>query len=96
MATNVQTYVTHDSTLLAGEPVIWGTKTPVRAIVELWRDGIAPEEIPIHLPHLTLAQVFGALAYYAENQEEVNHYIALNRVPDDLIYPLIREEKAPA
>jgi uncharacterized protein (DUF433 family) len=96
MAINTQTYVIHDNNLLAGEPVIRGTKTPVRAIVELWRDGIAPEEIPIHLPHLTLAQVFGALAYYAENQEEVNKYIALNRVPDDLIHPLIREEKAPA
>ncbi|WP_292738054.1 DUF433 domain-containing protein [Nostoc sp. JL31] len=30
-------------------------RTPVRAIVENWRLGIRPEEIPLHLPHLTLA-----------------------------------------
>jgi uncharacterized protein (DUF433 family) len=40
-----------------------GTRTPVRAVVELWRLGVAPEEIPSHLPHLTLAQVFDALSY---------------------------------
>ena len=33
-----------------GEPIITGTRTPVRAIVELWRLGVAPEEIPSRLP----------------------------------------------
>lgn len=56
-------YVVHNAKLLNGEPIVKGTKTPVRAIVELWRTGILPEEIAVHLPHLSLAQVFGALAY---------------------------------
>lgn len=77
-ATVVHPYVVRDPEVLEGEPVIQGTKTPVRAIVELWRSGILPEEIPVHLPHITLAQVFDALSYYAEHQDEVNHYIEVN------------------
>jgi uncharacterized protein (DUF433 family) len=37
--------------------------------------GVAPEEIPKGLPHLTLAQVFGALTYYSDHQNEINNYI---------------------
>jgi uncharacterized protein (DUF433 family) len=83
-------YVTTNTEILSGEPIIKGTRTPVRAIVELWRMGIAPEEIPNRLPHLTLAQVFDALSYYSDNQEEINGYIERNRIPDDLIDPLVK------
>ena len=83
-------YVTRDMTLLRGEPVLRGTKTPVRAIVELWRLGTPPEEIPLHLPHLTLAQVFDALGFYADHQAEVNDYIEQNHIPDKLLHPRIR------
>jgi uncharacterized protein (DUF433 family) len=76
-------YVVTDQQILHGEPIINGTRTPVRAIVELWRQGLAPESIPSRLPHLTLAQVFDALSYYSDNQEEVNAYIERNRVPND-------------
>jgi uncharacterized protein (DUF433 family) len=50
-------YVTRHPDILSGKPIIKGTRTAVRAIVENWRLGIRPEEIPLHLPHLTLAQV---------------------------------------
>jgi len=84
------THIISDSQLLDGEPVIEGTKTTVRAIVELWRLGIRPEEIPTHLPHLTLAQVFGALSYYSDHQAEINRYIELNRVPEHLVHPTVK------
>jgi uncharacterized protein (DUF433 family) len=58
-------YIVKDSEILSGEPIIKGTRTPVRAIVETWRLGVSPEEIPQGLPHLTLAQVFDALSYRA-------------------------------
>ncbi|MEH2382206.1 MAG: DUF433 domain-containing protein [Nostoc sp.] len=32
-----------DDAILGGEPIIGGTRTPVRAIVETWRMGVAPE-----------------------------------------------------
>ena len=48
-------YIVTDEQILNSEPIIKGTRTPVRAIVETWRLGALPEEIPRHLPHLTLA-----------------------------------------
>lgn len=80
-------YVVKDETILNGEPIVRGTRTPVRAIVEMWRLGIAPEEIPAQLPHVTLAQVFDALSYYEDHQVEIQAYIERNRVPDELIHP---------
>ena len=67
-----QRYIVTDDAILGGEPVVDGTRTPVRAIVELWQQGIAPEAIPTHLPHLTLAQVFAALSYESDHQDEIN------------------------
>ncbi len=84
-------YVTSEPELVHGEPVIRGTKTTVRAIVELWRLGVRPEEIPLHLPHLQLAEVFDALSYYSDHQVEINRYIELNRVPDDLVQPSVKQ-----
>ncbi len=92
----MMSYIVSDESLLGGEPVIRGTKTPVRAIVELWRMGIAPDEIPIHLPYITLAQVFDALRYYAENQQEINGYIQANRVPESLVHPAVQRRKVAA
>ncbi|NJL52158.1 MAG: DUF433 domain-containing protein [Hydrococcus sp. SU_1_0] len=83
-------YVTRNNEILGGEPIIEGTRTSVRAIVGLWRLGVMPEEILNHLPHLTLAQVFDALSFYLDHQEEINEYIELNQVPDELLHPSVR------
>ena len=77
-------YITRREDVLGEEPIIEGTRTPVRAIVEEWRLGMPPEEIPEAMPHLTLAHVFAALAYYSDHQEEINAYIERNRIPDAL------------
>lgn len=76
-------YIATNARILGGEPIIEGTRTPVRAIVEIWRLGVAPEEIPHRLPHLTLAQVFDALSYYSDHQSVINGHIERNRVPDE-------------
>jgi uncharacterized protein (DUF433 family) len=83
-------YIVTDDHTLGGGPIIRGTRTSVRAIVELWRQGIPPETIPAHLPHLTPAQVFDALSYYSDHQGEINVHIERNRIPDELIDPLVR------
>ena len=62
----------------------------MRSIVELWRLGYAPEEIPRDLPHLTLAAVFDCLSYFSDHMEEINDYIQRNRVPDELVDPRAR------
>lgn len=83
-------YVTRNPEILQGEPIITGTKTTVRAIVGLWRLGTSPEEIPIHLPHLNLAQIFDSLSFYQDNQAEINDYIKRNQVPHELIHPVVK------
>ena len=84
-------YVVKDERILGGEPIVKGTRTPVRAVVELWRMGVTPEEITSHLPHLTQAQVFDALSYYSDHQDEINQHIERNRVPDELIDPRVSD-----
>ncbi len=66
-----------------GEPVLAGTSTPVRAIVELWNQGMAAEEIPLHLSHLKLQQVFAALYYYLCHCQEIDQHIAANHIPEE-------------
>lgn len=83
-------YITTNEKILHGEPIIKGTRTSVRAIVENWRLGLSPEEIVCGLPHLTLAQVFEAMSYYYDNQAEIDEHIERNRVPEELIHPLVR------
>lgn len=83
-------YIVTNERILGGEPIIKGTRTPVRAIVETWRMGIPVEEITLHMPHLTQAQVFDALSYYSDHTEEINRYIERNHIPDELIDPRVR------
>ncbi|MFN2202311.1 MAG: DUF433 domain-containing protein [Caldilineaceae bacterium] len=44
-AESYTSYIVSDDSLLGGEPLIRGTKTPVRVIVEYWRLGMAPERV---------------------------------------------------
>ncbi len=83
-------YIIRDKEILGGEPVINGTRTPVRAIVENWRLGLSPEEIVIHIPHLKLAQVFESLSYYSDHQEEINEYIEKNQIPTAKIHSSLK------
>lgn len=88
-------YITRNANIASGEPIVAGTRTPVRSIVEMWRLGVSPEEIPLRYPHLTLAQVFDALGFYQDNMAEINEYIERNRVPPDLIEPSVRARFGP-
>lgn len=83
-------YVISDDSILNGAPIVKGTRTPVRAIAELWKFGVTPEEIVMRLPHVTLAQVFDALSYYQDHCEEIDQDILRNRVPDTLIDPRLQ------
>ena len=83
-------YVSSDDSILNGAPIVKGTRTPVRAIAELWKFGVTPGEIVMRLPHVTLAQVFDALNYYQDHCEEVDQDILRNHVPDRLIDPRLQ------
>jgi len=68
----------------SSEPIIEGTRVSVRNIVVSWKFGSAPEQITESYPHLSLAQVYEALAYYHDNREEIERFIAINEVPEHL------------
>lgn len=85
MQTTEQFYVVTDEQILGGEPIIRGTRTPVRAIVEIWRIRTPPEESTQALPYRTPAQVFAALSYYSDHQAMINTYIERNRIPAELL-----------
>ncbi len=48
-----------------------GTRITVLQIATLYKQGWAAEEIVDQYPHLSLAQVYAALAYYHANRDEV-------------------------
>jgi uncharacterized protein (DUF433 family) len=63
---------------LDGRGVAWigGTKVKVTEVVlDKIAYGWSPEEIHFQHPHLSLAQIHGALTYYYENQERLDAQI---------------------
>ncbi len=78
-------YVVREEGIFHGEPVIKGTRTPVRSVVVFWQMRIMPEGIPKQLPHLSLAAVFDALSYYEDHQAEIEDYIKRTGVPQSIM-----------
>ncbi len=70
-----------------GIPVIRGTRFPVRSVaVYVLRLGMTPEEMVRDWPHLSLAQIHGALAYYYDHKAEIDRSVrdnerAMKRLP---------------
>lgn len=63
-----------------GRPTIWGTGVSVQTIVEQMQLGRTPQQIVEDFDGvLTLAQVYDALSYYYEHENEIEQYIAENR-----------------
>ncbi len=54
-----------------GRPIIAGTRTSVRRVVVLYKQGASAEEIARRMSQLNLAQVYAALAYYHANRNEI-------------------------
>lgn len=61
--------------LCGGNPVIKGTRISVANIAGFYLMGFGPEEIQRELPHLTLAQVYDAIAYFLDHREDMNRLI---------------------
>jgi uncharacterized protein (DUF433 family) len=70
-----------------GRPCIAGTGVTVRRIVGWYNLGLAPEEIAAKMEHLTLAQIYAALAYYHANRDEIDTDIAAEDAVVEQIFP---------
>lgn len=65
--------------ITGSQAMIKGTRVPVSIIIAYLRMGETPESLVRDvLPHLTLAQVYDALSYYHDHQDEIEHEIAEN------------------
>ena len=63
-----------------GKPRIAGSRIRVKDVAIMHeRQGIRPEEIVSEFPHLTLAGVYAALAYYHDHREEIDAEITADR-----------------
>ncbi len=73
---DIGTLIVRSPEIRGGRPRIAGTGVTVRRIVGWYKLGLTPEEIVNKIPHLTLAQVYAALAYYHANRDEIEQDIA--------------------
>ncbi len=60
-----------------GSPIIADTGVTVRRIAIDYKMGLSPEAIAQEIPHLSLAQVYSALAYYHANKDLIETDIAV-------------------
>lgn len=62
--------------LHGGCPHVAGKGVTVRRIASLYKRGQNAEEIGDRIPHLSLAEVYAALAYYHANKKEIEADLA--------------------
>ncbi len=55
---------------------IGNTHVLLDLVVHAFNEGRTPEEIVINYPTLKLAEVYGAITYYLDNQVQIDAYIA--------------------
>lgn len=77
-------YIVRVASILGGEPIIRGTRVPVRAIALHYKAGETLDEILEAYPHLLSAAVVDAISYYLDHQEEIERFIEENR-PEQVI-----------
>jgi uncharacterized protein (DUF433 family) len=51
-----------------------GTRVSLNSVVQCFTDGLSPEAILGEFETLNLAQVYGAITYYLENQAAIDAY----------------------
>lgn len=74
--TDIGTLISQTPSLHSGVPHITGKGVTVRRIVSWYKRGLAAEEIGDRIGHITLAEVYAALAYYHANVAEIEADIA--------------------
>jgi uncharacterized protein (DUF433 family) len=72
-------HITKRKDFSGGQPIIKGTKFPVRSVVAyVLQQGMTPEELVSTFPHLSLAQIYDALSYYYDHKAEIDKDLAEN------------------
>ena len=78
--TEIGSLLTQSPGICGGRLRIAGTGVSVRRIAIWYKLGNTAEEIAERIPHLSLAQIHAALAYYHANREQMDAEIEAERV----------------
>jgi len=78
LAETGHSHITINKRICGGAPIIKGTRVSVANIAGFYLMGFGPEEIQRELPHLTLAQVYDAIAYFLDHRDDVNRDLQQN------------------
>jgi uncharacterized protein (DUF433 family) len=85
-ATSTVSEIVSDPSILGGEPVIAGTRVPVRAVVLLYRmHGGDLSRVQRSLPTLTVQGIQLALDYYEQHRREILGYMRKNGVDEEFL-----------
>ncbi len=79
MSTALDTMLVRTPGVCGGRLRLDGTRITVLQVVTLYERGLTAEDIADEYPHLTLAQVYAALAYYHANRAEIEDELAAER-----------------
>lgn len=60
----------------------------VYAVIAMWQQGFAPEEIQTSFPHLSLREVYGTILRYFEHREELDAFFR----EQDALYRRLKAE----
>ncbi len=89
--TDIGTLIDQSPGICGGRPRIAGTGVSIRRVAGWYNLGMVPEEIAAEIPHLTLAQVHAALAYYHANRDEMDTEMAAEKAEADRLERAHRE-----
>jgi uncharacterized protein (DUF433 family) len=74
--TDIGVLITASPEIRGGRARIAGTGVTFLRVAGWYRQGLRAEEIAAEVPHLSLAQVYAALASYHANREELDRQLA--------------------
>ena len=83
-----------DPQFRGGRPCVAGTGITVHRIVGWYKAGQTPEEIADDYPHLSLAQVYAALAFYHANSTQIDAEMQAEQEEEERLLLLHQQQRA--
>ena len=68
-------YIIKNKEICGGEPIIKGTRIPVRIIFNMYEDSLNTSDIIEAYPHLSTSQIHDDLSYAYDNIKEIRELI---------------------
>lgn len=85
MSVEIESLLTRSADVRRGRPCVAGSRTTVHRIAVWYKMGLSPEETAREFPHLPIAGVYAALAYYHANQAEVEAEIDAEQAEEERV-----------